>query len=251
MNCTVVEMLRINLEKTQDWVRQLASIELVIYSIPSATTKKSPYEIVLQHKEPLEKGSAQYQFLSSEGIDALIEEYRSRLEELSSEIVDNIVTAQDRQKKYADQGRKEVIFSPGDLVIIDHAEMYPGKQEISRTKFLGPFKVIERVGVNAYRLDMPKSTRTHTVWNVSNLRKYTSAEGLAGSKSKQSLPRKVSRAEKPLEIFKENTLQKLLQVRFRGESEPRWLTPHAVKRLAGGGAALKRWRNRDKLELQN
>ena len=42
-------------------------------------------------------------------------------------------------------------------------------------RFIGPFKVLERVGAVAYRLELPPSlSGVHEVFHVSMLRKYTS-----------------------------------------------------------------------------
>ena len=42
------------------------------------------------------------------------------------------------------------------------------------SRFIGPFKILERVGTIAYRLALPPSmTGVHEVFHVSMLRKYT------------------------------------------------------------------------------
>ena len=41
-----------------------------------------------------------------------------------------------------------------------------------RPKWFGPFKVIKRIGSNAYRLELPHTIRCHPVSNVSALRHY-------------------------------------------------------------------------------
>ena len=49
------------------------------------------------------------------------------------------------------------------------------KQGKLSQRFIGPFKVLERVGTVAYRLALPLSlSGVHAVFHVSMLRKYTS-----------------------------------------------------------------------------
>ena len=49
-----------------------------------------------------------------------------------------------------------------------------GKREKLASRYIGPFKVLERVGTIAYRLALPPSlSGVHEVFHVSMLRKYT------------------------------------------------------------------------------
>ena len=49
-----------------------------------------------------------------------------------------------------------------------------GKREKLSPRFIGPFKILERVGTVAYRLALPPSmSGVHEVFHVSMLRKYT------------------------------------------------------------------------------
>ncbi|KAG7556957.1 Reverse transcriptase domain [Arabidopsis suecica] len=67
--------------------------------------------------------------------------------------------AQNRQKSYADKRRKELEFQVGDLVYLK-AVTYKGKGRFTTRKklsprYVGPYKVIERVGAVAYKLQLP------------------------------------------------------------------------------------------------
>ena len=49
-----------------------------------------------------------------------------------------------------------------------------GKQGKLSPKYIGPFEVLERVGMVAYRLALPPSlSSVHEMFHVSMLRKYT------------------------------------------------------------------------------
>ena len=89
-----------------------------------------------------------------------------------------LLTAQSRQKSYADKRRRPLEFEAGDHVFLKvmpkRGVVRFGKQGKLSPRFIGPFKVLERVGVVAYRLALPPSlSGVHEVFHVSILRKYT------------------------------------------------------------------------------
>ena len=93
---------------------------------------------------------------------------------------DKMRQAQDRQKNYADRRRKDLEFQVGDLVYLKMIT-FKGRVRISGRRkldprYLGPFKVIERVGMVAYKLDLPaKMDAFHNVFHVSQLQKCRSS----------------------------------------------------------------------------
>ena len=89
-----------------------------------------------------------------------------------------LLTAQSRQKSYADVRRRPLEFEVGDLVFL---KVMPKRGVVRFDKrgklsprFIGPFEILDRIGVVAYRLDLPPSmSGVHEVFHVSMLRKYT------------------------------------------------------------------------------
>ncbi|KAJ9532611.1 hypothetical protein QJQ45_010753 [Haematococcus lacustris] len=85
--------------------------------------------------------------------------------------------AQQRQAYLANKGRRDVEFSPGQLVLLStkNLRLKPRKAKKLLPRFIGPFKVLEHVGPLAVRLDLPPAmARMHPVFHVALLRPYTS-----------------------------------------------------------------------------
>ena len=81
-----------------------------------------------------------------------------------------LLTAQIRQKSYADVLRQPLEFEVGDHVFL---KVMP-KMGVVRFGKHGPFEILERVGTVAYRLALPPSMiGVHEVFHISMLRKYT------------------------------------------------------------------------------
>ena len=80
-------------------------------------------------------------------------------------------------KKYADMKRLERHFEVGDMVYL---RMQPYRmaafgliQAIKLTiKFYGPYRILERIGHVAYKLQLPHHVGIHPVFHVSQLKKH-------------------------------------------------------------------------------
>ncbi|GKG13643.1 hypothetical protein Tco_0350603, partial [Tanacetum coccineum] len=91
--------------------------------------------------------------------------------------------ARDRQKSYADLKRKPMEFHVGDKVMLKVSPwkgvVHFGKWGKLNPRFVGPFKVLEKVEEVAYRLELPEElSRVHNTFHVSNLKKCHADEPL-------------------------------------------------------------------------
>nr|GEX37842.1 putative reverse transcriptase domain-containing protein [Tanacetum cinerariifolium] len=85
-------------------------------------------------------------------------------------------TAHDKQNSLADKNRKPMEFQVGDMVMLKVSPWKGvirfGKQGKLNPRYIGPFKVLTKVGTVAYRLELPDQlSRVHSTFHVSNLKK--------------------------------------------------------------------------------
>jgi hypothetical protein len=91
-------------------------------------------------------------------------------------IRENLKTTQSRQKNYADNRRRELIFEVGDFVYHKVSPMRGMKRFKVNGKlsprYIGPFKILEKKGEVAYQLELADSlSDVHDVFHVSQLKK--------------------------------------------------------------------------------
>jgi len=97
-------------------------------------------------------------------------------EEQVRKIRENLRVAQTRQKSYADNRRRDLVFEEGDYVYLKVSPMRSVKRFNMKGKlaprYVGPFKVLKRCGEVAYQLELPENlSSVHDVFHVSQLKK--------------------------------------------------------------------------------
>ena len=119
-------------------------------------------------------------------------------------------------KLYADKKRREMSYEEGEWVYLK-VRPYRQKTLANRIneklglRFYGPYKILQKLGQAAYKLDLPKDCQIHPVFRVSQLKK---AEGVGNLNNMAAAPPLTA----DLEILM--TPADILQVRQQG-SKPR------------------------------
>ena len=122
-----------------------------------------------------------------------------------TQIRDNLRVARSRQKSYADNRRKPLEFQIGDLVLLKVSPWKGvvrfGKKGKLAPRYVGPFKIIERVGKVAYKLELPNElSNIHPTFHVSNLKKCLAEGNIQVPLDEVSIDESMHFVEKPVEI---------------------------------------------------
>nr|GEU80084.1 putative reverse transcriptase domain-containing protein [Tanacetum cinerariifolium] len=133
-------------------------------------------------------------------------------------IKNRLLTARSRQKSYVDVRRRPLEFIAGDKVML---KVSPWKGMIRFEKhgklsprYIGPFKILERVGSVAYKFELPRELQgIHNTFYVSNLKKCLSDESLIISLDEVQLDDKLQFIEEPAEII-DHDVKRLKQSRI-------------------------------------
>nr|GEW95709.1 putative reverse transcriptase domain-containing protein [Tanacetum cinerariifolium] len=185
------------------WVKYLPLAELSYNNNYHASIKAAPYEALYGRKcrSPMcwaEVGESQLTGLE------LIQETAEKIVLIKQ----RMQAAQDRQKNYADRKRKPMEFEIGDRVMVEVSPWKGvvrfGKQGKLNLRYVGPLKVLAKVGKVAYKLELPQElSRVHPTFHVSNLKKCYSDESLVMPLEGVHIDETLQFVEEPIEIIKQ------------------------------------------------
>ncbi|GJW15239.1 putative reverse transcriptase domain-containing protein [Tanacetum coccineum] len=123
------------------------------------------------------------------------------------QIKHRLQASRDRQKSYTDKRRKPLEFQVRDLVMLKVSPWKGvicfGKRGKLNPRYIGPFKILAKVGTVSYRLELPEQLScVHSTFHISNLKKCLSDEPLAIPLDEIHIDEKLNFIEEPgLEIM--------------------------------------------------
>lgn len=110
---------------------------------------------------------------STEGEVPAANERIKKLQALRDEAAEHLRNAYKAQAKYYNKSHKPQTYKVGDLVMLatkNLKQKRPSKK-LSH-KYMGPFRITDKVGAQAYRLLLPSTYRIHNTFHVSLLEPY-------------------------------------------------------------------------------
>jgi hypothetical protein len=171
MNQTIEQYLRIYSNYQQNnWADHLAVAEFAYNNARQATLKCTPFfanygfnpRFSFNPQPTINSDAAPAAQLTAE-----------RLRNLHDDLVEKIKKSQNDQARYYDTKHKRIEFAVGDKVwlrAVNIKTQRPSKK--LDWKKLGPFKIIERIGTQSYRLELPQSLKLHPVFHVAVLEPF-------------------------------------------------------------------------------
>ncbi|GJS53406.1 reverse transcriptase domain-containing protein [Tanacetum coccineum] len=199
---TLEDMLRAcAIDFGKGWVNHLPLVEFSYNNSYHASIKAAPFEALYGRKcrsLVCWTGVGEAQILGPE----LIQETTEKIVQIKQ----RMQAARDRQKSYADLKRKPMEFQVRDKVMLKVSPWKGvvrfGKRGKLNPRYVGPFKVLEKVGEVAYKLELPEElSRVHNTFHVSNLKKCYADKPLAVPLDGLNFDDKLQFVEEPVEIM--------------------------------------------------
>ncbi|GJZ81246.1 hypothetical protein Tco_0646240 [Tanacetum coccineum] len=122
------------------------------------------------------------------------------------QIRQRLQATRDQQRSYANIRRKPLEFQVGDPVMLKVSPQKGvirfGKQGNLNPRYIGAFKILERIGPVAYKLELPEElSNVHSTFHISNLKKCLADESLVIPMKELYLNDMLNFVEEPIEII--------------------------------------------------
>ena len=174
MNQTVEQYLRIYCNYHQDdWSELLSLAEFSYNNAQHASIGCSPFYANYGYNP---RFTVDLRPFSNHPVPAA-EEMAKRLKSIHEDLTELIKVTQNQQARYYDARHKRVEYNVGDKVWLMSSNIHTQRPSKKLDwKRLGPYPIVEKIGTQAYRLQLPPSLKVHPVFHVSLLDPYKESE---------------------------------------------------------------------------
>ncbi|GKA21383.1 hypothetical protein Tco_0701372 [Tanacetum coccineum] len=199
---TLEDMLRaFVIDFKKGWERYLPLVEFSYNNNYHASIKASPFEALYGQKCRSPVCWAEVRDVQLTGPEIIHETTKKIVQ-----IRQRLQAARDRQRSYANVRRKPLEFQVGDRVMLKVSPQKGvirfGKRGKLNPWYIGPFKILKRVGPVAYTLELPEElSNVYSTFHVSNLKKCLSNKSLVIPMKELRLDDKLNFVEEPIEIM--------------------------------------------------
>ena len=183
VNRTLGTMLRAVLKKNfKMWEECLPHVEFAYNRATHSTTKVSPFQVVygFNPRAPIDI----LPLPTSERIHSEAKERAEFILKIHETTKQNIEKMTEKYRIAGSKGKKELKLEPGDLVWLHlRKEHFP---DLRKSKLMpradGPFKILEKINDNAYKLELPPEFGVSPTFNISDLKPYLGEEDVLESR---------------------------------------------------------------------
>ena len=170
VNRTLGVLLRATVGKNlTDWDLCLPIVEFAYNRSTHSSTGKSPFEVVYGYNPTLPLDLIAKPASKEESMSGV--ERSQQIQKIHQKASERLKKTQEQQRIQGDKHKKTRVFHPGDLVWIHLSkDRFPNRrsQKLS-PRADGPFKVIERINNNAYKIELPGDYGVSATFNISDL----------------------------------------------------------------------------------
>ncbi|GJZ37730.1 putative reverse transcriptase domain-containing protein [Tanacetum coccineum] len=211
---TLKDMLRACvIDFGKGWERHLPLVEFSYNNSYHASIKATPFEALYGRKCRSPVCWAKVGDVQLTGPE-IIHETTEKIVQIRQ----HLQAARDRQRSYANVRRKPLEFQVGDRVMLKVSPrkgvIHFGKRGKLNPWYIGPFKILKRVSLVAYKLELPEELRNvHNTFHISNLKKCLSDESLVIPIKELQLNDKLNFMEELVEVI-DREIKQLRQSRI-------------------------------------
>ena len=173
MNSILEDMLRHYVSPDQqDWDLFLSLAEFSMNNCYKSSIQCTPFQLVCG-KQPKTPASAHLDSIKEQNPTATLKarDMHEHLEKAKA----CMLAAQSRDKAYADRKTRPQTFEVGQRVLLSTKNLHIKRSNLTKkllSGYIGPFKIMNKVGSQAYELELPQTMKMHDIFHVPLLKAY-------------------------------------------------------------------------------